>query len=130
VNKSFLVVTAFAEVAAGLALLLAPGFVFQALLGTSLPSAEALIVGRIGGAALLALGIVCWLARGDSGSPSLRGVLCGMLTYNVGVAALLGHAGFLLHVSGALLWPAVATHTGLALWNLLCLRAAARGRTA
>ena len=127
-SKSFLVVTALAEVAAGLALLFLPRLVFEVLLATSRPAAEALVVSRIGGTALLALAIACWLSRHDSGSPSLRGVLCGMLAYNVGVAAVLGYTGSRLEMSGALLWPAVALHAGLSLWGLLCLRAATRQR--
>lgn len=79
-------------------------------------------MGRVAGAALLALGVACGLARSDPGSPSLRGLLCGMLAYNIGVAALLGYAGWLLGMSGMLLWPTVAFHTGLALCCLTCLR--------
>ncbi|HEY0466986.1 MAG TPA: hypothetical protein VGC79_22440 [Polyangiaceae bacterium] len=127
-SRLLLVITALAELAAALALLCVPGLVFELLLATSRASAEALLVGKIAGAALLALGIACWLARDDSGSSSLRGVLCGMLAYNLGVAAVLGYAGSLLRMNGVLLWPAVAMHSGLAVWCAICLRPTASPR--
>jgi hypothetical protein len=83
-----------------------------------------MLVGRLVGAALLALGIACWLVRDDRGSTTRHALLCGMLTYNIGAAILLGIAGSLLQMNGFLLWPAVVLHAGFAAWCWLCLWAA------
>ena len=127
-RKHFLVATALIETGAGLALLLAPRIAFDILLTISPPSTEALVVARLASAALLALGIACWLARKDRGSASRQGLLCGMLVYNVGAAVLLGYAGSILRMTGILLWPAVVLHTALAIWCVLCLRASPAGK--
>ena len=49
---------------------------------------------RIGGAAILALAIICWLARPDTQSPVARSLIVAMLFYNFAVAGMLAFAGF------------------------------------
>ena len=122
-KNRFLFVTALVEAGAGLALLLAPRVFVDLLLGIAQPAPEALLVGRVGGAALLALAIACWLARTDPGSPSQRGLVYGMLLYNVAVGIILAYAGSMLQMTGIALWPAVVLHAALAVWSLFCLRA-------
>jgi hypothetical protein len=91
--KNALTFAAVAEVATGLALLIAPSLVVHLLLGEQL-TGLAMPVARVAGIALIALGIVCW-----PGPP-----LVGMLTYSATLyLAYLGFAG----LSGILLWPAV-----------------------
>jgi hypothetical protein len=116
-----LIVTAVIEVGAGLALLVVPSVPFALLLGVSVAVPEALLVGRVTGAALLAIGVASWLARGDSQGRAQRGVLTGVLIYDGGAAAVLGYAGLATSMAGALLWPAVVLHTALAVWCLACL---------
>jgi hypothetical protein len=91
------------------------------LLGLSEAAPETLLVGRVAGAALLAIGVASWLARGDSAGPAQLGVLIGILIYDGAAAALLGHAGLVLGFAGIALWPAVVLHTALAGWCVLCL---------
>jgi hypothetical protein len=62
VAKSLLIVTALLETTTGLTLMLSPTLVAALLLGRSLDAPVALVVGRVGGAALLSLGVACWLA--------------------------------------------------------------------
>ena len=123
-TRTFFMVTALVEVAAGLALLGVPSVPIWLLLGIGQPVPEALLVGRVGGAGLLAIGIACWSARSDRGSASQRGLLRGVMVYNVGVLLVLASAGAVAGMGGVLLWPAVVLHTGLAVWCLVCLAGA------
>jgi hypothetical protein len=129
-----LIVTAVIEVGTGLALLVVPSVPFALLLGVSAAAPEALLVGRVTGAALLAIGVASWLARGDRQGQAQLGVLTGILIYDGAAAALLGYAGLFMSMAGTLLWPAVMLHSVLAVWCLVCLcvkpageRAGARG---
>jgi hypothetical protein len=116
VAKKLLIVTAFVETPTGLMLLVSPPLVVAFLLGASFDAPADVIVGRIAGAALLSLGVACWLARDDGLSLALRGFIAAMLLYNCAAAALLAHAGAVVGFAGILLWPAVALHVALAVW--------------
>jgi hypothetical protein len=120
--KTLFIVTAVVEVGTGLALLLAPSAPVAILLGASLDTPAGLMVGRITGAALLSLGLACWLARDDEQSQAATGLIAAMLLYNTAVAAVLVYAGIGLGLSGIGLWPAVLLHAALAVWCLACLR--------
>jgi hypothetical protein len=97
--KNALIFAAVAEAATGLALLTVPSLVGQLLLGEQL-TGVAITVARVGGIALIALGIACW-----PGPP-----LVGMLTYSVLVTLYLAYLGFAGVLAGVLLWPAVMLH--------------------
>ncbi len=120
--RTLLIVTALAEIPAGLALLLSPALVAGILLGAWLDAPAALIVGRIAGAALLSLGAACWLARDDGPGRAQRGLVVAMLLYNCAAAAILAHAGAGLRLVGVLMWPAVAFHALFAVWCIACVR--------
>jgi hypothetical protein len=122
-----LIVTAVTEGGTGLVLLILPGVLVELLLGVGQPSAEATLIARFAGAALIAIGITSWLARNDGGSPSQLGLLAGVLVYDVAAAALLAYAGLVLGMVSVALWFVVLIHAGLALWALLCLRGGSSG---
>ena len=124
--KELLLVTAVVEVVTGLALLGLPAIVLAALLGIQPASVETLFVGRIAGAALLAIGVASFLARTDASLPAQRGLLTGILLYDALAAALLVYSGFVLRMVGLALWPAVVLHTLLGIWCVLALQAAPR----
>ena len=124
-TKNLLTVTALAEAPLGVTLIASPSFVTGLLLGASLDSPAALIVGRVAGAALLSLGVACWLARDDGPSHAARGLIAALLLYNGATIALLAYAGANVKLAGVLLWPAVGLHAVLAVWCIACLR---RGR--
>jgi len=109
--KLLLAITAVLETATGLGLLVAPATLARLLLGATLDGPAALTVARVAGAALLALGLACWLAR-DNG----RAMVVAMLFYNVIASAILAHAAVGLALSGIGLWPAIGLHTVLAGW--------------
>jgi len=103
-------------------LLWSPPLVAGLLLGVSLDAPAAMIVGQIAGAALLSLGVACWLARDDGPSRTRRGLVAAMLLYNTAAAAVLANAGAGARLVGVLMWPAVAGHAALAIWCIACLR--------
>jgi len=80
--KRVLTFTAVAEVATGLALIIAPILVGRLLLGEDLAGA-AVHVARVAGIALIGLGIACW-----PGPPAV-----GMLIYSTAVALYLAWLG-------------------------------------
>ncbi|MFO0844770.1 MAG: hypothetical protein U0797_20630 [Gemmataceae bacterium] len=116
-----LTVTALGEVGTGVALLVLPSVPVALLLGMSAVAPEALFIGRVTGAALLALGVASWLARADEPCSSQAGLLTGLLIYDGTAAALLGYAGLVLGLAGVALWPAAALHAALAVWCALSL---------
>jgi hypothetical protein len=116
------VVTAVFEMSTGISLVAAPSMAAGLLMGSSLDTGAGTTVGRIAGAALCSLGILCWLARNDEKSPAALGIVTGLLIYNVAAVAVLVSAGVAIGPTGSALWPAVVLHTGLAGWCVLCLR--------
>jgi hypothetical protein len=117
--KTLHTVSAVIELGAGLALLVFPSAVVKLLLGSPLDSFAAIALGRLAGAALLALGVACWLARGDTLGCAAKGLVVAMLIYNMGAVVVLGVAGVQLPTTGIALWPAVVLHTAMAVW---CVR--------
>jgi len=121
--KYLFIVTAVIEAATGVALLLSPPLPVSLLLGSSLDSLAGMVTTRIAGAALLSLGVACWLARNDGQSRAAAALIAAMLLYNTAVAAVLAYAGIGLRLTGIGLWPAVLLHAVLAAWCLACFRA-------
>ena len=91
--KHLLVVTAVIEAGAGVALLCCPSAAAALLLGSGLATPSAVTLGRVAGAALLTLGVACWLARRDGRSRAATGLVAAMLLYNAAAAAILAFAG-------------------------------------
>jgi hypothetical protein len=99
--------TSVTEAGTGLALLADPAIVLLLLLGVEV-SGTGRLLGRCFGVAVLALGLACWPARGQS--PRGTAAFRGMLAYNAMIALLLVYANAGLHLGGWLLWPAVLLH--------------------
>ena len=97
--KRVLILTAAAEAATGVALLIVPSLVGRLLFGQEL-TGIAIPVARVTGIALVALAVACW-----PGPP-----LAGMLTYSAAVTLYLAYVGFAGGSTGILLWPAVVLH--------------------
>ena len=121
--KSLLTVSAWLEAATGIALIVSPAPPVLLLVGAALDTTGGLIVARVAGAALLALGLACWLARDDGRSRAARGLVADMLLYNSAALALLVYAGLGLKLFAIGLWPAVILHAGLAGWCAACFLA-------
>lgn len=120
--KLLLIISAVVEATAGLALLVAPSAAVSILLSAPLDTPTGLVVGRIGGAALVALAVACWQARnGERGSPS-SGVVAAMCFYNFAAAIVLVYAGIRLELRSPFLWPTIVLHLCLGAWCGLNLR--------
>src|SRR6266403_1831917 len=119
--KRFLTLTAIIEAATGVGLIALPAVVVRLLLGAEISGAS-IPLGRVAGAALLALGVACWLARDDTQSRAARGLVVAMLMYNILATAVLAFAGIGLGLHGVALWPAVVLHAAMAIWCIVCLR--------
>jgi hypothetical protein len=120
--KNLYSVTAVIELGAGLALLCFPSATVELLVGAPLEGVPALTVARVGGAGLLALGVACWLARGDTESGAARGLIVAMLVYNVAAVVVLAFAGIGFGLYGVALWPAVVLHAVMTVWCMTWLR--------
>jgi hypothetical protein len=112
------------EIATGLALIAVPSVVARLLLGLGLDAPVGETVGRVAGAALLSLGIICWMEREGAAGRGSRGLIAGMFFYNVAVAAVLVFARTSADLSGIAFWPAVLAHSALAVWIAALLSAA------
>lgn len=123
-TKALLTAIAVAELVTGIALLLAPSTVVELLLGHPLGTGVPLVVGRVAGTALIAIGLICWLERANNRGGSTTAVLIGMLTYNVAIPVLLIHSYATYGIGGIGLWPVVALHLAFALWLAACIRLA------
>ena len=119
--KIFQIASALIELGAALALMGVPSAMVTLLLGSPLDSMAAVVLGRLAGAALFALALACWLARGDAQGPAARGLIAAMAFYNLAVAALFTFAGLGPKLAGLALWPAVILHAAMAVWCLSCL---------
>ncbi len=98
------------EAATGLVLLVYPPIVVRLLFGSDITGAG-MVMSRIAGISLIALGIACWPSR-DTRRSSAWG-LCGMLTYSSLATFYLVYLGIGGEWVGRLLWPAVAAHAVL-----------------
>ncbi|NJD31726.1 MAG: hypothetical protein FIB04_07560 [Gammaproteobacteria bacterium] len=126
--KNLLTMSAVIEVGAGLALLALPAAL---LFGPPLDTPAGATVVRVAGAALLAIGVACWLARGDSQSRAARGLISALVIYNAGTVIAMVYAGLRLGLSSSGLWPAALIHAVMTVWcvaSLLRGRATGRGR--
>lgn len=121
-TKSLLVVTAVIEAVAGVLLLLMPSLASKLLLGAGLVSPESVLVGKIGGAALLAIGLSCWLSRNHDRDGQAIGLVAGLLVYNAAVVLLLLYAWVVDKMHGVGIWPAIGLHSALLIWCVARLR--------
>ena len=119
--KRLLTLTALIEVPAGLALLAVPTAVVRLLLGLEISGASVPLA-RVAGAALLTLGVACWLAQSDAQSYAARGLVSAMLLYNLCTVVILGASGIWSPPAGVALWPAVVAHAAMTVWCIACLR--------
>lgn len=117
-----LIVTAVVELATGAALLMAPSLTAELMLGAGLGSPVAVMVGRVAGAALVSIGLSCWLERDCSRNGPRTGLVIGLLAYNVLIPVLLTYAAVVENVSGVAFWPGIGLHSVLSIWCVASLR--------
>ena len=100
-------IVAAGEAATGAVLLLFPGLVIDLLFGAR-EAGAGLAIARIGGMALLGLGIACWPDAGTMGGAARART--ALLVYSVLATIYLGAVAMNGELRGALLWPAVVLH--------------------
>jgi hypothetical protein len=115
-----LIATAVVEASAGVVLMSAPAPAATLLLGAAI-DAPGIVVARVAGAALFAIGILCWVASNERSGLAGRGLLPGLLFYNVAALVALVHASLALQLTGIGLWPVATVHAALAAWCIACL---------
>jgi hypothetical protein len=120
--KTLLIVKSGLEVGAGLLFACFPAWVFSLLFGEPLDSSLGIRSSRIIGAALLALGVACFLARNDRRSHAAAGLVGALLLYDAAFVFILIEARLTSGLSGIAFWPVVVLHSVLAICSLLCLR--------
>ena len=106
--KKLLTLAAIGEAATGLALLVVPSLVGRLLFGAEFSGAS-VVIGRVTGIALIALGVACWPGT------DTRQASYGMVTYSVLAMLYLTYIGVRGEWVGLLLWPAVVLHAVLTL---------------
>ena len=106
-----------------MALLCCPSATMALLIGAPLEVSVAFTLARAGGAGLVALGIACWLVRGDTQGRAARGLVAAMLPYDLAAAATLAVAGIGFGLQGVALWPALVLRTVMTIWCIACLAA-------
>lgn len=119
--RVLLVTKAALEMATGIALVLVPSVVLGLLLGATIQAPAGRVVCGVAGAALVAIGIACWIARDDTRSRGTLGLVRATMLYDFAVATIFIGTRFELGLSGIALWPAVVLHLGLATASLVCL---------
>ena len=112
-------VGAVLETLAGLGLLVCPSLLVSLLLGSPLPE-TGLVVARIAGGGLLALGIACGYARATPTARVSLGVAGALLTYNIVACVTLALAQS-VSTNRSLLLGASALHGMLAIGLLAAL---------
>jgi hypothetical protein len=117
--SALLGIGAVLEFLAGLGLLAIPSLLVSLLLGPSLTE-TGLVVARLGGGGLLALGIACGFARPTPISPVSLGVAAGLLVYNI-VACIALASAQPMSTHRTLLLGASALHGVLAVGLLAAL---------
>jgi hypothetical protein len=112
------IILAFAaiiELLTGLVLLIYPEIVIRLLFDASIIG-TGIIVSRIAGASLIALGMACWpyvIVKN-----TFQG-LQAMLTYSLIATIYLGYLGLFEKMIGILLWPAVVFHSAITIFLVL-----------
>jgi hypothetical protein len=97
----FLIVTAIGEGGTGLLLLVLPSVPQALLLGIDQMSPEASFFARIAGAALVFMGMACWLGRGEPDRIARQGLLAAVLIYDVAAAVILAYVGWFVNLSAS-----------------------------
>jgi len=105
--KKVLALAAMGEAALGLVLLVYPPIVVRLLFGPGIAGAG-VVMSRIAGISLIALGLACWPSRAKDCDPAQA--LQGMLCYSLLTTLYLAYLGIAGEFVGTLLWPAVALH--------------------
>jgi hypothetical protein len=122
--KSLFAVAGAVETLGGLTFVLAPSLQAELLFGASLDGPAEVMMARVLGVAMMALGLAFWQGRTEPQAPTAHGLAVVVLVYNTAVAVFAA-SGIGSHVSAVGVWPATGLHAALAAWCAWRLRAGA-----
>ncbi len=105
-----LVAACLLELAIGSALIAVPGVVVSILFSAGL-TRSGVTLGRVGGCALLSLGVACWPRGGIDQTAAVQ----GLFLFNLMAAGYLSYLNFAGVFNSFLLMPACLLHAALAL---------------
>lgn len=108
-----LTVSAVVECLAGLAFVLFPTLTITLLLDTE-PGTAGLMIARVTGVALLALGVACGGAATEAAGPARTWTVVAITFYNAGAGLLLVAFAARGMADGPVVWIASVLHMGLA----------------
>jgi hypothetical protein len=111
-SSRWIAVAAAVEVGTALVLLIRPTIFVRLLFGAALPGAGQAL-SRLAGIALIALALACWPR--EKASSEANSALPALLVFSLLAALYLVYVGIRGELVGVLLWPAAATHAGLAI---------------
>jgi hypothetical protein len=112
--KRLLEIGALIEMSVGLGVVAFPEQLIELLLNASLAD-PGVLVARLLGTALMALGLAWWFARNQPREPWARGCCLGFLVYNLGAGLWLMLGALTMSQRVALLWTLGLFHAGLGL---------------
>lgn len=116
-TQTLLSYTAILEILTGIGLIVAPALLIHILLGAEINDPVVFTISRVGGSAILSLGVTCWLAKKDPQSAALKALISGMLLYNMAVFITLAYSVVTYKTTIALI-AALIIHFGL---GMVCL---------
>jgi len=119
--QTLLVFTAVLEILTGIGLLLAPALLSQILLGAEINDPVDFTIARVGGSAIIAIGIMCWQARKDQVGTGLKALTSGLLVYNAAVFVTLAYSAYSYKITPALI-AALIVHFVLAIFCISTLQ--------
>lgn len=102
-------------------MILAPALLIRILLGAEINDPVVFTISRVGGSAILSLGLACWLARKDQQTAGLKALISGMLLYNIAVFITLALSALTYKTTVALI-AAMIVHFALAIVCLTSLQ--------
>ena len=120
-QRMLLAIAAVMETLAGLGLMLTPDATMQLLFGGR-PDGVGMMMGRVAGVALLAIGVACWGARADSGGAARVGTVWAITLYNAGAGGLLVLFAISGQAAGLGVWSTAVFHLALAAGFLVSKR--------
>ena len=108
--RSLVAAAAWLEIAAGIAFLAVFGVACQLLFATT-PAGTVIIIGRLAGIGILALGITCLFSEMKG---SQRSAAWGLFIFNSGIVLLFAWTAVATTFRGVLLWPFTVLHAVVA----------------
>jgi hypothetical protein len=121
--RTLIILESMVEGLTGIFLIIFPAVLTAILFGSPVDTPASMTVARVGGVALLALAVACWLSRNDKTGTAVNGLVKALMLYNTAIAVLFLYIGFRLGLSGMVFWSVTIFHVFMSSWCVVCLSA-------